>query len=158
MRIRPEGAIAVNPAVARFVDTRRDVVDVADTDFTAVSAVVVSAEDLENGVVARLQTSGFEQPVFVVAGPDDAIDLGAHRIAGVLSRENQNAEFFGRMVETAASDYDEKVLPPFFGALTRYERRGYSAFDCPGHQGGQFFMRHPSCSTPPGWGTSSSSR
>jgi ornithine decarboxylase len=143
MSTRPEGAIAVNPAVSRFVETRRLLVDVADTDFTDVSAVVLSPADLENGLVDRLAASGFGLPVFVVSGPDDAIDLSAHRMAGVLAREDQNAEFFGRMVETAASEYDETVLPPFFRALARYERRGYSAFDCPGHQGGQFFMRHP---------------
>jgi ornithine decarboxylase len=143
MTTRPEGAIAVNPGVARFVETRRPVVDLADTDFTDVSAVVLSPDDLQNGVVERLAASGFGVPVFVVSGPDDAVDLSAYRIAGVLSREDQNAEFFGRMVETAASEYDETVLPPFFRTLAKYERRGYSAFDCPGHQGGQFFMRHP---------------
>jgi ornithine decarboxylase len=143
MSIRPEGAIAVNPAVARFVETRRRVVDVMATDFTDVSAVVLSPADLQDEVVERLAASGFGLPVFVVSGPDDTVDLSAHRIAGVLSREDQNAEFFGRMVETAASEYDEPVLPPFFRTLARYERRGYSAFDCPGHQGGQFFMRHP---------------
>jgi ornithine decarboxylase len=143
MSTRPEGAIAVNPAVARFVETRRQAVDVADTDFTDVSAVVLSPRDLENGVVERLAASGFRLPVFVVSGPDNVVDLSAHRIAGVLSREDQNAEFFGRIVETAASEYDETVLPPFFRTLARYERRGFSAFDCPGHQGGQFFMRHP---------------
>jgi ornithine decarboxylase len=143
MSTRPEGAIAVNPAVARFVDTRREVIDIADTDFTDVSAVVLAPEDLENGVVEPLRSSGFRVPVFVVSGPNDEVDLAAHRIAGVLSRESRNAEFFGRMVETAAAAYDDEVLPPFFAALARYERRGYSAFDCPGHQGGQFFMRHP---------------
>src|SRR6516165_5087357 len=107
MRIRPEGRIAVNPAVARFVDTRRDVVDVAETDFTDVSAVVLAAKDLDNGVLERLQATGFGMPVFVVSPPDHSVDLSVHRFAGVLSREDQNAEFFGRMVETAASKYDE---------------------------------------------------
>jgi ornithine decarboxylase len=55
MRSRPEGSIAVNPEVARFVDTRRDVLDVGNTDFTDVSAVVLSAEDLRNGIVSRLE-------------------------------------------------------------------------------------------------------
>jgi hypothetical protein len=40
----PQGSIAINPRVARFVDTQRDVVDVAQTDFTNVSAVVLSAQ------------------------------------------------------------------------------------------------------------------
>ena len=143
MSSRPEGSIAVNPQVARFVNTRREVVNVVDTDFTDVSAVVLSAGDLTNGVVSRLQATGFNLPLFVVAGPDQSVDLDLHGVTGVLASDDQNAGFFGDMVETAASKYDEEALPPFFGALSRYERRGYSAFDCPGHQGGQFFMRHP---------------
>jgi ornithine decarboxylase len=139
----PQGSIAVNPDVARFVDTQRAIVDLRNTNFTDVSAVVLSAADLANGVVPKLAETGFDLPVFVVAEPTDTIDLDVHGIAGVLARDDENAELFGRMVETAAAAYDDDVLPPFFGALTRYERRGYSAFDCPGHQGGQFFMRHP---------------
>jgi ornithine decarboxylase len=118
-------------------------VDPNTSDFTDVSAVVLAARDLSNGVVARLEATGFGLPLFVVAGPGERGDLEVHGVTGVLASDDQNAEFFGDMVETAASKYDEEALPPFFGALARYERRGYSAFDCPGHQGGQFFMRHP---------------
>jgi ornithine decarboxylase len=143
MKSSPEGRIAVNLEVARFVDTRREIVDVGQTDFTDVSAVVLSAEDLSNGIVSRLDATGFDLPLFVVTGPEEDIDLDVHGVTGVLASDDQNAEFFGRMVETSATQYDEAVLPPFFGALSRYERRGYSPFDCPGHQGGQFFMRHP---------------
>ena len=143
MASKPEGSIAVNPEVARFVDTTRTIVDLSSTDFTDVSAVVLAARDLTNGVVTRLRATGFDVPLFVVADADDSVDLDVHGVTGVLARDDQNAAFFGDMVETAASEYDDEVLPPFFGALTRYERHGNSAFDCPGHQGGQFFMRHP---------------
>jgi ornithine decarboxylase len=143
MSASSEGCIAVNPAVARFVDTQREVVDVGETDFTDVSAVVLAAKDLDNGVASRLEATGFGLPVFVVSGPEDGVGLDIHGVTGVLETNDHNAEFFGRMVETAAVKYDEAVLPPFFGALAAYERRGFSAFDCPGHQGGQFFMRHP---------------
>src|SRR5450755_1040273 len=121
----PIGSIAVSPEVARFVDTRRAVVDAASTDFTDVSAVVLSTVDLNNGVGSRLKATGFGLPVFVVAGPAADIDLDLHGVTGVLASEDQNAEFFGHMVETAASKYDKDVLPPFFGALARYERRGF---------------------------------
>jgi ornithine decarboxylase len=143
MASRPEGSVAVNPEVARFVNTRRAIVDFGNTDFTDVSAVVLAARDLNNGVVSRLRATGFDVPLFVVADPEESVDLDVHGVTGVLASDDQNAELFGDMVETAASKYDAEALPPFFGALARYERRGYSAFDCPGHQGGQFFMRHP---------------
>ncbi|WP_035611169.1 ornithine decarboxylase, partial [Edwardsiella tarda] len=44
----------------------------------------------------------------------------------------------------AAQKYEAALLPPFFGSLKAYVQQGNAAFDCPGHQGGQFFRRHPS--------------
>ncbi|XNM78707.1 hypothetical protein ACLK19_04720 [Escherichia coli] len=35
------------------------------------------------------------------------------------------------------------MRPPFFRALVDYVNQGNSVFDCPGHQGGGFFRRHP---------------
>ena len=37
----------------------------------------------------------------------------------------------------------EEILPPFFDVLSEYSRRGNLQFACPGHQGGQYFMKHP---------------
>ena len=111
----------MNPTIARFVDTRRAIVDISRTNFTDVSAVVLSAEDIGDGVATKLEATGFGLPVFVVAGPDDDIDLDVHGVTGVLASDDHNAEFFGRMVETAAKKYDRTVLPPFFGALMNYD-------------------------------------
>ncbi|EGI5142501.1 ornithine decarboxylase, partial [Listeria monocytogenes] len=33
--------------------------------------------------------------------------------------------------------------PPFFNTLVNYSERGNIQFDCPGHQGGQYFTKHP---------------
>jgi UMF1 family MFS transporter len=37
-----------------------------------------------------------------------------------------------------AVDYGLSLLPPFFGGLMAYDAAANIAFDCPGHQGGQF--------------------
>ena len=34
-------------------------------------------------------------------------------------------------------------MPPFFGRLEEYVKQGNAQFNCPGHQGGAFFRRHP---------------
>lgn len=135
------GSIAIDPGVAPFVDIERELVSLADTDFTDVSAVVLSAGDARAGMVGEIAANGFGVPVFVVGDTDEHLDV--HGVAGVLPSDAGDAGYSGRVVERAAARYDERVLPPFFGALAAYERRGYSAFDCPGHQGGQFFRRHP---------------
>ena len=38
---------------------------------------------------------------------------------------------------------EERTLPPFFEALKAYVEEENLPFDCPGHQGGEFFRRHP---------------
>ena len=46
-------------------------------------------------------------------------------------------------LEYAISKYENNVLPPFFNTLADYVERGNVQFDCPGHQGGQYFAKHP---------------
>ncbi|WP_024525055.1 ornithine decarboxylase SpeF, partial [Edwardsiella hoshinae] len=62
---------------------------------------------------------------------------------GVFSCDDGNQDFYGKQLESAARKYEAALLPPFFGSLQAYVQQGNAAFDCPGHQGGQFFRRHP---------------
>ncbi len=39
--------------------------------------------------------------------------------------------------------YGKTLLPPFFGGLMAYDGEANIAFDCPGHQGGQFYRKSP---------------
>jgi len=39
--------------------------------------------------------------------------------------------------------YGMGLLPPFFGGLVAYDADATVAFDCPGHQGGQFYRKSP---------------
>jgi ornithine decarboxylase len=143
LTVQPEGKIAIAPELEDFIETDRQVVDVHRSDLTDVSAVVVAPADLRNGLGDTLAANNPFVPIFVVAEPGQDVDYDAADIEGVLAADEANAPFQGRMVETAAARFDATVLPPFFDALTRYQQHGYSAFDCPGHQGGQFFRRHP---------------
>jgi len=138
-----QGKLAASPStVASFV-TDREVVDVHDSDLTDVAAVILSVADLRAGWKEQVEATGFGLPVFAVLD-DQSLDLpDLSGLTGVLQSGGDNADFFGRKVETAAVKFDDEVLPPFFGKLVKYHRKGYSAFDCPGHQGGQFFRHHP---------------
>jgi len=40
-------------------------------------------------------------------------------------------------------EYGTSLLPPFFGGLVAYDQEANIAFDCPGHQGGQFYRKSP---------------
>jgi ornithine decarboxylase len=54
------------------------------------------------------------------------------QISGVFDLGTDNGQFYGDKLETAASQYEEAMFPPFFGeALCR---AGNLTFACPGHQ------------------------
>ncbi len=123
------------------VPAGRELVDVFATDFTDVAAVVVT--DTEKDVVDLVNAQGFEIPVFVVQTQKELDDMFLGSIYRVIDMNANNKEYYTRQIENAASGYEKNVLPPFFRALSDYVEAGYSQFDCPGHQGGQFYAKHP---------------
>jgi ornithine decarboxylase len=65
-------------------------------------------------------------------------------VYGVIELSLDQKFYNGQLVDAAATDYIDALDPPFFRALKDYTDYGNAAFDCPGHQGGQFFRKHPS--------------
>src|SRR5476649_642647 len=137
-------------AQASFL-TSRQVVTFDQTDLTDIAAAVLTAEDVRNGLIDTISESGFDIPIFFAFSAKDelsrenlpSIEHVLLQISGVFDLGTDKAEYYGDKLETAASQYEEALLPPFFGALKHYVERGNSTFACPGHQGGQFFRKHP---------------
>jgi ornithine decarboxylase len=50
---------------------------------------------------------------------------------------------YAKQVIASLVDYGMSLLPPFFGGLAAYDAEANVAFDCPGHQGGQFYRKSP---------------
>ncbi|KML69142.1 ornithine decarboxylase [Pectobacterium peruviense] len=133
--------IAANAAVATRLITTREIVALSQTDFTDVAAVVVSIEEARSGILSILQNTGFTIPAFVEE-PDedkesDVLPAGSEWL--VLDDEGEHAS----VLERAAKGYQDALLPPFFDTLTKYVKMKNTTFACPGHQGGQFFRKHP---------------
>ncbi|WP_312741487.1 ornithine decarboxylase [Cedecea neteri] len=128
--------IAASHDVAALLSTHREVVTLDETDFTDVAAVVISVADSRSGILALLKRTGFNLPVFMFS--ETAVD-GLPEVTGVITGKAQDY----LELETAASDYEEDLLPPFFNTLTRYVAMDNSTFACPGHQHGEFFKKHP---------------
>lgn len=143
--------IATSPTAQNCFQTERTCVDLDQTDFTDVAAVVISVEDVEAGALDAIKRTGFNIPVFVTVSSRREFTGDVRpklkeillQVTGVFDRDSDNAEFYGHQLETAAQAYEEKLLPPFFGAYKRYVETGKATFACPGHQGGQFFRKHP---------------
>ena len=136
--------IAASRACHEFIATRRDIIDLHSSDFIDVAAAVLSVNDIHKGMVEKIEETGFNIPVFVMTHEAEFVPATyLPDIYGVFQYGNANREHYGRQLEAAALKYERGLRPPFFSALTDYVKQGNSAFDCPGHQGGQFFRRHP---------------
>ena len=122
----------------------RDIVDVNDTDFTDIASVVMTDTDEDRFVFDKEMLFSFNIPVFFIktkAGLVDDSVIG--KVYRVIDLNDTDHAFYDRQIESAASHYEDAILPPFFKDLKKYVENGYSQFDCPGHQGGAFFRKHP---------------
>ena len=133
--------VAVSANLDGVFESVREQVPVQGVDWTEVSAVVLSTADLQAGKLEEVEALHLGIPVFAVA--DGTMELPVGRLHAVIDTNPTNKAFYGRQVDNAAQKYEEKLLPPFFGSLEQYVQAGNLQFDCPGHQGGAFFRRHP---------------
>lgn len=133
--------VAVSAGLEDVFESIREQVPVKGADWMEVSAVVLSSEDIRAGKLEEVQSLHLGIPVFAVA--DNQTQLPVGQLYGVMDTNPTNKAFYGRQVDNAAQKYEEQLLPPFFGSLEKYVQAGNLQFDCPGHQGGAFFRRHP---------------
>ncbi|MGY0163550.1 ornithine decarboxylase SpeF [Edwardsiella tarda] len=123
----------------------RPIVALNNSDLCEVAAVVLSVTDILAGELEKIEQRAFGLPVFAALHNDENLPADyLPRLAGVFTCDDGNQDFYGKQLESAAQKYEAALLPPFFGSLKAYVQQGNAAFDCPGHQGGQFFRRHPS--------------
>lgn len=136
--------VAASLSVRSCFDIDREVVNVLTTDFCDVGAAVVSVDDVRNGIVEKIKNTGLKLPIFVSVCCEETFpDDVCSSITGVFELCGDNTDFYGKQLETAVNKYEQALLPPFFGTLKKYVEMGNSTFACPGHQGGQFFRKHP---------------
>ena len=121
----------------------RELVEITKTDFTDVAAIVLTSGDVGE-YLERIQATNFGIPVFVVQTEEEQVDPKFYdAIYHIQDLNGYDIKLYSRQIETAARLYEEKMLPPFFKMLSEYVEMGNIAFDCPGHQGGQYYRKHP---------------
>ena len=139
----PNLKIAYSPKVEQYFSTNRELVEIDKTDFTDVSAIVLTSGDVGE-YLERIQATNFGIPVFVVQTEEEQVDPKFYdAIYHIQDLNGYDIKLYSRQIETAAKLYEEKMLPPFFKMLSEYVEMGNIAFDCPGHQGGQYYRKHP---------------
>lgn len=128
--------IAASHDVVTSLSTHREVVALDCTDFTDIAAVVLSVADSRSGILALLKRTGFNIPVFLAC---ETLPDNPDIFSGVITGKAQDY----LELETAACEYEDNLLPPFFDTLTKYVAMENRTFACPGHQHGEFFKKHP---------------
>ncbi|WP_080484729.1 ornithine decarboxylase [Oenococcus oeni] len=135
--------IASTAHATAYFDTNRTVVDADNSDFVDVAAVVVM--DDEKAIINKADETKFNIPIFIIT--DDSSKVDGETMSKIFHiidwHNNYDRRLYDREIEAAAKKYEDGVLPPFFKALKAYVERGNIQFDCPGHQGGQYFRKSP---------------
>ncbi len=131
---------SVKPWISSIED--RTCIPINETDFTNIGAVVVSASEMD--VLDNEQIRSFGIPVIVmVVDPSHTISFDIERIGAVIDVTSNSINDYKGTIEQIVASYEALILPPFFKALSDYVGDNNAQFDCPGHQGGQFFAKHP---------------
>lgn len=139
----PNLKVAYSPKVEQYFSTNRELVEITKTDFTDVAAIMLTSGDVGE-YLERIQATNFGIPVFVVQTEEEQVDPKFYdAIYHIQDLNGYDIKLYSRQIETAARLYEEKMLPPFFKMLSEYVEMGNIAFDCPGHQGGQYYRKHP---------------
>jgi ornithine decarboxylase len=109
-----------------------------------VGAIVVSRANAAAAVEAR-DARGLRMPIFMLTGreEDTLSDPFLKSLDGIFIAEIETRDFYEKRLVAAVEKYAASLLTPFFGTLMRYDYDANRTWACPGHQGGQMFMRHP---------------
>lgn len=131
---------SVKPWISSIED--RTCIPINETDFTNIGAVVVSASEMD--VLDNEQIRSFGIPAIVmVVDPSHTISFDMEQIGAVIDVTSTSINDYKGTIEQIVASYEALILPPFFKALSDYVGDNNAQFDCPGHQGGQFFGKHP---------------
>ena len=136
--------IAFTDSVKPWISSieERICIPIDETDFTNIGAVIVSESEMN--VLDNEQIRSFGIPVIVlVVDSSHNISFDMERIRAVIDVTSNSINDYKEVIEQIVASYEALILPPFFKALSDYVGDNNIQFDCPGHQGGQFFVKHP---------------
>ena len=98
-------------------------------------------------LAGAVRAIGFRTPLWALADSHRISDLavvgGLGEVDGYIYLGQQSPAFYAKQVVASVIRYGMSLLPPFFGGLMAYDSEATIAFDCPGHQGGQFYRKSP---------------
>jgi ornithine decarboxylase len=98
-------------------------------------------------MVRAVRGIGFQTPLWGLADSHRISDMATLGLTGEVEGYaylgQQTPAFYAKQIIASIVEYGMTLLPPFFGGLVAYDAEANIAFDCPGHQGGQFYRKSP---------------
>lgn len=123
--------------------------DISDDASVGAYIAMIDGNRLERArALARaVRGLGFQTPLWGLADSHRISDISNFEflgeVTGYIYLGQQTPAFYAKQVIASLIDYGMSLLPPFFGELMAYDTEANIAFDCPGHQGGQFYRKSP---------------
>ena len=126
------------------IHTNRELIDLKYIDFPAVSAVILTKSDIE--WIKKINEMCYDLPIIGViedVNEDAKTNFPRYNFSAIIDTSKKNIELYSRKIENLAQKYENAIESPFFRTLKEYTVSANSQFNTPGHQGGEFFMKHP---------------
>src|SRR6516164_8329671 len=123
--------------------------DVTEDAGVGAYIALIDGEHLEPArkLARAVRAAGFRTPLWGLADSHRVSDLAVVNLVGEVDGYvylgQQTPAFYAKQVIASLVKYGMTLLPPFFGGLMAYDGEANIAFDCPGHQGGQFYRKSP---------------
>ena len=123
--------------------------DVSEDASVGAYIAMIDGERLERAraLGRSVRATGFRTPLWGLADSHRISDISCFdylgEVTGYIYLGQQTPTFYAKQVIASLIDYGMELLPPFFGQLMAYDVEANIAFDCPGHQGGQFYRKSP---------------
>lgn len=141
--------IATSEEARDYFNSNRDIFSIYDssTNFIDVGAIILM--DYEIDSVGSVKEEKLGIPVVVVTNYENVNNkhsqdnINLESVDFIIDINNLNIDYVSKKIEYLISKYEKNILPPFFNTLVNYSERSNIQFDCPGHQGGQYFAKHP---------------
>jgi ornithine decarboxylase len=123
--------------------------DISEDAAVGAYIAMVDGDNLEpaRALARSVRAIGFETPLWALADAHRLSDMAVlgqtGEVDGYIYLGHQTPAFYAKQVVGSLVKYGKGLLPPFFGGLMAYDGEANIAFDCPGHQGGQFYRKSP---------------
>jgi ornithine decarboxylase len=123
--------------------------DVSEDAAVGAYIALIDGERLEKArdLARSVRANGFHIPLWGLADSHRIADLAVlgatGEVDGYIYLGQQTPAFYAKQIVGSIVKYGLSLLPPFFGGLMAYDGEANIAFDCPGHQGGQFYRKSP---------------